>query len=500
VAQIGEGHEAQGLAPQVLTFDTPSIGEILADRYQIEAHLGDDALGRQMFRGSDVVLRRPVTVVLRQPGGDAASEMLAAAVAASRVVHPHLVGVYDAIDEGDRAYVVREWIDGVSLREAIAEGPVDIARAVAIAWAVADAVAALHATEVVHGNVHPGTVMIAQDGRVMLADARADDAATVEADIRAIGGILYCALTGFWPHKEVGSAQVPDGIHENGQLVAPGQVRDDVPAAVDDFTMSLLDLDTDPPGAEAVVAELAVLSEAVDTHEEGSLGFAAFDAAAAAPGAAGPRQGGRRIAMGIGALLALALVGTIAATQFGGGSSGTGQGGKTGASPSVSGAAAGPRALHIPADKVRVIDPAGNGTELENAALVVDGDHQKGWTTEDYPRPKFGDMKPGMGILIDFGSPQQVETVQVELDPAGATIELRAGDVDPGNGTHSPAGDQQVVDQLARVGDEKVEAGVRAVFPGKDNPVRYILVWVTKLPPSSGQFTIKINEISVTVR
>jgi hypothetical protein len=113
VAQVDEGQEGAGASsPQVLTFGSPTVGEILADRYQLEEHVGTDSLGRQLYRGMDVILRRPVAVVLRYPGGDAASEMLAGAVAASRIVHPHLVGVYDAIDETDRAYVVREWVDG----------------------------------------------------------------------------------------------------------------------------------------------------------------------------------------------------------------------------------------------------------------------------------------------------------------------------------------------------------------------------------------------------
>ena len=98
-----------------------------------------------------------------------------AAVTASRVVHPNLVGVYDAIDEGERAYVVREWVDGTALRELVAEeGPLDAERATSVAHAVADAVAAVHATGMVHGNVHPGTVLVADDGRVVLADARVD--------------------------------------------------------------------------------------------------------------------------------------------------------------------------------------------------------------------------------------------------------------------------------------------------------------------------------------
>ena len=66
-----------------------------------------------------------------------------AAVAASRVVHPHLVDVYDAIDEGARAYVVREWVDGSSLRELVADAPLEADRATTVTAAVASAAAAV---------------------------------------------------------------------------------------------------------------------------------------------------------------------------------------------------------------------------------------------------------------------------------------------------------------------------------------------------------------------
>src|SRR4051812_35398461 len=277
VTQVGEGHEtAADDAGPVMTFGAPAVGEILAERYRLEEHVNDDSAGRQVWRGIDVILRRPVAVVLRHPGGASATEMLQAAVDASRVIHPNLVGVYDAIDEGARAYVVREWVDGEALRELVTEdGPQGPARATAIAHSIADALAAVHATGMVHGNVHPGTTLIADDGRVVLADARADSADSNETDVRSVGGILYFSLTGHWPHSEIRGSALPDALRDgNGMVIAPRQIRAGVPAYLDDLTMDLLDKRVAAPEADALAAELARLDSADDDYEDaGPLRF-----------------------------------------------------------------------------------------------------------------------------------------------------------------------------------------------------------------------------------
>src|SRR4051794_17852832 len=92
VTQVGEGPRAAGSPAR--SQDELSVGDTLAERYRLEQHINNDSAGRQVWRGVDVVLRRPVALVLRRPGGETAQEMLAAAVTASRVVHPNLIGVY----------------------------------------------------------------------------------------------------------------------------------------------------------------------------------------------------------------------------------------------------------------------------------------------------------------------------------------------------------------------------------------------------------------------
>ncbi|WP_432982586.1 protein kinase family protein [Dactylosporangium sp. CA-233914] len=504
MAELDEGLEAGGI-PQVLTFGIPSVGEILAERYQLEEHIGSDSLGRQLYRGIDVILRRPVAVVTRYPGGESAKEMLAAAVAASRIVHPHLVGVYDAIDEGGRAYVVREWVDGIALRDIVASGPLDAGRSVAIAWAVTDAVAALHGTGMAHGNVHPGTVLVAHDGRVVLTDARADDGATPEADIRTIGAILYCALTGYWPHAEAGSYSAPDGVRDSsGALQSPRQVRAGVPAHLDSLVADLLNPDLPLPSAESLAGELASFGsfdEEDMAAEEGGgrVDFDAFDSAAASP--APPKPAGRKLAVGVVGLLVLALAGTLAAARVLGDPA-TPETSSSGPPPGPSSSqqakpAGQPVEFKIDPSKVRIVDPAGDRTEVKDAAKTVDGDANTVWKTDRYNRADFGGKKPGMGVWIDLGEEKQVVSVKVQLQTPGADGELRMGTQDLGSGS---AQDQQTVAQYRAVGSRQ---GMNATtfFNGPEQKTRYLLVWITKLPKdSAGGYRASIGEITVLVQ
>jgi hypothetical protein len=511
VTQVGEGHEtAADDAGPVMTFGAPAVGEILAERYRLEEHVNNDSAGRQVWRGIDVILRRPVAVVLRHPGGASATEMLHAAVDASRVIHPNLVGVYDAIDEGERAYVVREWVDGVALRELVTEeGPLDPGRATTIAHAIADALAAVHATGMVHGNVHPGTTLIGDDGRVVLADARADSADSAETDVRAVGGILYYALTGRWPHLEAGVSALPDGTRDgNGNLATPRQIRAGVPAYLDDLTMDLLDKRVAAPEADALTAELARLDAAEDDYEDvGPLRFAQGSAAE-------PVRSIPKIMIGVGTLVVIAIVGLVfgirAITT-----SNDRTGGATGAGTTTSGSVGSgttsggdqsqpptPQKIPLTGDMVRIVDPPrGTRTDSGEAKYTVDNDPDTAWETQRFRQSNFGNLKAGMGVLINLGTPRTVADVRVETSAPGVTMDVRTGTTDPGNNS---AGDDQIVKTYKKVADSegpKTEGPLK-IFDGFDQDIKYqyILVFLTDLPPADdgrGGYKVAVTQIAV---
>ncbi|MEU8239292.1 protein kinase family protein [Actinoplanes missouriensis] len=512
MTQVGEGHEtAADEAGPVLTFGAPTAGEILAERYQLEQHVNNDSAGRQVWRGIDVILRRPVAVVLRHPGGASATEMLQAAVAASRVIHPNLVGVYDAIDEQTRAYVVREWVDGESLRDLIAaEGPLDPARAIAIAHAVADALTAVHATGMVHGNVHPGTTLIADDGRVVLADARADSADSVESDIRSVGGLLYFALTGHWPHAEVGRSALPDANRDSSDNpAAPRQVRAGVPAYLDDLTMDLLDRRVAAPAADALTAELGRLDAASEDEEYEDVGPLRFVQSSSS--SSEPIKSTPKILLGVGALVLIAIIGLVFGIRAINDSSdpetsanppvtaGAGQNPDT---PAGDTPAAEPKKIALTADQVRIVDaPPGDRDDTGEAEYVVDGDPETAWTTSRYDNsPKFGKLKEGMGVLINLGSPRALAEVRVSTSAPGVGMDVRYGTNDPGDSSN---GDKTLLKQYKKLGDGDAEksTGTNWAFSGfePDQKYQYVLVFLTELPPAEdgSGYKVSVNEIEL---
>src|ERR1700729_4652666 len=108
--------------------------------YEILAQIGAGGMGevyraRDARRGRDVALKILPEDVSGEPRRAIRFEREARA--ASALNHPNIVSVYDVGREGDIAYIVSELVDGESLRQVIAEGPVSTRRVIEIATQIA---------------------------------------------------------------------------------------------------------------------------------------------------------------------------------------------------------------------------------------------------------------------------------------------------------------------------------------------------------------------------
>jgi len=147
-------------------------------RYEIRGEIGRGAMGR-VYRGFDPQLGREVAIKMiaaslaggGDDGDEIAARFLREARVAARLQHPGVVAIYDAGREGDSLFLVMELVDGETLAERLSRGDFPpIEEALEIAAQAADALAAAHATQIVHRDIKPGNLMITRSGRVKVAD------------------------------------------------------------------------------------------------------------------------------------------------------------------------------------------------------------------------------------------------------------------------------------------------------------------------------------------
>ncbi|MFG3260111.1 protein kinase [Streptomyces sp. NPDC048172] len=155
-----------------------SADRVLAGRYRLLGELGRGGMGL-VWRAYDETLRREVAVKeVRAPEGmeerdvrQLYTRLEREGWAAGRIAHRNVVTVYDVVSEEGRPWIVMELIRGLSLDEVLdAEGPLTPERAAAVGAEVLAALRAAHSASVLHRDVKPGNVLLANDGRIVLTD------------------------------------------------------------------------------------------------------------------------------------------------------------------------------------------------------------------------------------------------------------------------------------------------------------------------------------------
>ena len=142
----------------------------LPERYRLGDTLGTGGFGR-VVRARDVVLDRDVAIkVMREPARDKAGRrrFRREAQVTARVRHPQVVAVYDSglLSDGS-PFMVYEFVPGRSLEKAT---PGEVGPLLAVAAALADALAAIHAAGAVHRDVKPANVLMRRPGDPVLLD------------------------------------------------------------------------------------------------------------------------------------------------------------------------------------------------------------------------------------------------------------------------------------------------------------------------------------------
>ena len=142
-------------------------------RYEIRAPLGKGGMG-EVYRAHDPQLGRDVALKILPVDVASDAERMRRfaqeAKAASALNHPNILTIYEVGGADPARFIAAEFVDGVTLRERLAAGPIELDEALDIALQAASALAAAHAAGIVHRDVKPENLMIRPDGWVKVLD------------------------------------------------------------------------------------------------------------------------------------------------------------------------------------------------------------------------------------------------------------------------------------------------------------------------------------------
>jgi len=245
----------------------PLIGRLVDGRYRVRARIARGGMAT-VYVATDLRLERRIALKVMHAhlSDDSAfqSRFIQEARAAARLADPHVVNVFDQGQDGELAYLVMEYLPGITLRELLREQKrLTIPQTITIMDAILSGLSAAHRAGIVHRDVKPENVLLAEDGRIKIGDfglARATTANTAtgqqllgtiaylapelvtrgtadaRSDIYALGIMLYEMLVGEQPYKGEQPMQIAFQ-HATESVPRPSVRNPAVPEQLDELVL-----------------------------------------------------------------------------------------------------------------------------------------------------------------------------------------------------------------------------------------------------------------------
>jgi serine/threonine protein kinase/beta-lactam-binding protein with PASTA domain len=267
------------------------IGRLIDGRYQVRSRIARGGMAT-VYLATDLRLERRVAIKIMHGhlSDDSAfkERFIQEARSAARLAHPNVVNVFDQGQDLDMAYLVMEYLPGITLRDLLQEHKkLTTEQTLDILEAVLSGLSAAHKAGIVHRDLKPENVLLADDGRIKIGDfglARAASANTAtgaallgtiaylspelvtrgvadtRSDIYAVGIMTYEMLTGEQPFKGEQPMQIAYQ-HANDSVPTPSTKNPRVPVELDELVLwaTAREPDQRPRDARAMLEEVAVI-------------------------------------------------------------------------------------------------------------------------------------------------------------------------------------------------------------------------------------------------